>query len=63
MTKGFLLVDQKMNTVIVPVDDEDLAQWLKCRVNIANAHEHKTLKEFDADVRAYLKNTYTEDVE
>lgn len=61
MTKGFLIMDQQMNTVIVPLNDEDLKEWMKHKINLANVHEHKTLKELDADVRAYLKDTYKED--
>lgn len=61
MTRGFLLVDQSMNTVIVPMDDEDLKDWMKYKVNMAKVHEHRTVKELDADVRAYLKNRYEEE--
>lgn len=61
MTKGFLLVDQSMNTVIVPMDDEDLKDWMKYKVNLAKVHEHRTVKELDADIRAYLKNRYEEE--
>lgn len=61
MTKGFLLVDQSMNTVIVPMDDEDLKYWMKYKVNMAKVHEHRTVKELDADIRAYLKNRYEEE--
>lgn len=61
MTKGFLIVDRSMNTVIVPMDDEDLKDWMKYKVNIAKVHEHKTLKELDADIRAYLRNKYEEE--
>lgn len=61
MTKGFLLMDQSMNTVIVPMDDEDLKDWMKHKVNMAKVHEHRTVKELDADVRAYLKNRYEEE--
>lgn len=61
MTKGFLLVDQSMNTVIVPMDDEDLKDWMKYKVNMAKVHKHRTLKELDADIRAYLKNRYEEE--
>lgn len=61
MIKGFLLVDQLMNTVIIPMDDEDLKDWMKYKVNMAKVHQHKTLKELDADVRAYLKNRYEEE--
>lgn len=63
MTRGFLVVDQSMNTVIVPMDDEDLKEWMKYKIKIATVHEHKTLKELDADVRAYLKGTYKEEIE
>lgn len=63
MTKGFLIVDQAMNTVIVPQDDEDLIQWMKYKVNVAKAHEHKTLKELDKDIRAYLHNEYEQEDE
>lgn len=61
MTKGFLLVDQSMNTVIIPMDDEDLKDWMKYKVNMAKVHEHRTVKELDADIRAYLKNRYEEE--
>lgn len=63
MTRGFLLIDQSMNTVIIPHEDEDLMDWMKHKVNMGNVHKHGTLKELDADVRAYLKNTYKEDDE
>lgn len=61
MTRGFLIVDQQMNTVIVPHDDEDLMEWMKYKVNIKQVHQHKTLKELDADIRAYLKQEYKEE--
>jgi hypothetical protein len=61
MTKGFLLMDKSMNTVIVPMDDEDLIEWMKYKINLAKVHEHKTLKELDADVRAYLRDKYEEE--
>lgn len=65
MTKGFLIVDQQMNTLILPMDDPDLVEFLRYKPefprNIDRVHTHKTLKELDADVRAYLKGTYTEE--
>lgn len=61
MTKGLLLVDQQMNTIIIPWDDEDLQYAMKHKINIANAHQHKTLKELDKDVRAYINGTYEEE--
>lgn len=61
MTKGFLLIDQSMNTVIIPMDSEDLKEWMKYKINMAKVHEHRTLKELDKDVRAYLTNRYEEE--
>lgn len=61
MTKGFLLMDKSMNTVIVPMDDEDFIEWMKYKINLKKVHEHKTLKELDADVRAYLRDKYEEE--
>jgi hypothetical protein len=63
MTRGFLLIDQEMNTVIIPMNDEDLTEWMKTKVNMAQVHRHKTLKELDNDVRAYLRYTYKEDLD
>lgn len=61
MTRGFLIIDRSMNTVIVPHDDDDLQDWMKYKIDMANVHEHKTLKELDSDVRAYLRGTYKEE--
>ena len=62
MTRGFLLVDQQMNTIIIPQDDEDLVEFLRYKPdypsNIDKAHTHKTLKELDTDIRKYLKGQY-----
>ena len=62
MTKGFLLIDQKKNTVIIPFDDEELNGLFKYRPDrprlLDSAHTHETMKELDADVRAYLKGEY-----
>ena len=57
------MIDQQMNTTIIPVDDEDLKDWMKYKVDMSKVHEHKTLKELDADVRAYLHNKYVEEEE
>ena len=65
MTKGFLLIDQSMNTIILPMDDPDLVEFFRYKPgypkNIDKAHTHSTLKELDADVRAYIRGTYKED--
>ena len=64
MVKGFLIVDMAMNTVIVPQDDEDLQEWFKYKkIDLSKIHAHKTLKELDSDVRAYLHNTYKDEEE
>ena len=61
MTKGLLVIDQQMNTIIIPWDDEDLQYAMMHKINIANVHQHKTLKELDKDVRAYVNGTYKEE--
>lgn len=60
MTKGFLLVDQSMNTIIVPYDDfVDFFRYMVERESVYDkVHAHRTLKELDADVRKYLKGVY-----
>lgn len=61
MTRGFLLIDQKKNTIIIKPDDPDLKEFIK---NMRNADgtldvkAHNTLKELDDDVRKYLKDEY-----
>ena len=64
MTRGFLIVDQQMNTIILPYDDEDLVEFFRYKPgfprSLDKAHQHKTLKELDADIRAYLKGEYEE---
>lgn len=61
MTKGLLVVDQKMNTLIIPMDSDELSYWMKHKVDMSKIHQHKTLKELDKDVRAYLYDTYEEE--
>ena len=62
MTKGFLILDQKMNTVILPYDDPDLVEFMRYKPDRKNildrAHQHNTLKSLDQDIRAYLKDEY-----
>lgn len=65
MTRGFLIVDQKMNTVILPVDDPDIVELLRYKPGHPGTadkiHHHGTLKELDADIRAFIKGEYKED--
>ena len=62
MTRGFLLLDQKRNTVIIPSDDPEIVEFFRYHRNRENildgVHVHDTLKELDADVRKYLKGEY-----
>lgn len=62
MTRGFLIVDPAMNTIILPMDDPDLVEFFRYKLgyprNLDKAHQHKTLKDLDKDIRAYLKGEY-----
>lgn len=62
MTRGFLIVDPEMNTIILPVDDPDLVEFFRYKPgyprNLDKAHQHDTLKALDKDIRAYLKGEY-----
>ena len=61
MTRGLLIIDQCMNTLILPWDDEDFSYWLRNHKDReCTIKRHDTLKELDKDVRAYLKNEYEE---
>lgn len=55
-------MNQKMNTVIIPTDDPELAEFFRWHHNrnsiLDSAHVHDTLKSLDADVRKYLKGEY-----
>ena len=61
MNRGFLLVDQKMNTVIIPIGDEDLSYYLKNKELINHVKQHDNLKSLDADIRKYIKGNYEQD--
>ena len=62
MTRGFLLIDQQKNTVIIPADDPDFVEFFRYKTNgpsiLENVRQHSTIKELDTDVRAYLKSEY-----
>lgn len=61
MTRGFLIIDQSMNTIILPWNDDDFCNWLRSNKGYEKTVKcHNTLKELDKDVRAYLKNEYEE---
>lgn len=63
MRRGLLVLDQEMNTVLFTVDSEemnDLCDYLKFSSARYRAKPHRTLKELDKDIRAYLKNIYLE---
>lgn len=65
MVKGFLLIDQHKNTIILPVDDPDLQEFFRYKPGGPNAVDriktHRTFQDLWDDVRAYLKNEYKED--
>lgn len=61
--KGFLLLDQKGNTLLIPATDEWLHDFLRNSCGYQNRQldkikVHKTQKELFDDVRAYLKGWY-----
>ena len=63
MRRGFLFLDQEMNTVLVTVGSkemDDLCDYFKFSSARHRVKSHRTLKELDKDIRAYLKNTYLE---
>ena len=55
MIEGFLLIDSKMNSVVVPYEDKELKKWMS-KVNKTQIHPHKTFKELGETVKSYLKN-------
>ena len=65
MTKGFLLVDYRMNTVIVPYDNAELGKLIKGTLSkgskLKKIHKHNTFKELGIDVKAYLNGEYKEE--
>lgn len=64
MIRGFLLIDQDMNTALLPYDDEDLLEFFRRRPgfhkNVEKIRIHDTIKSLDQDVRRYLRGTYEE---
>lgn len=56
--RGFLMIDQHMNTVIIPWDSEELIDALRRYKLHDTIKPHSGLKTLDADVRAYLKGNY-----
>ena len=56
--RGFLMIDQDKNTVLIPWDDDDLKRVLLRHELRDTIKKHAGLKELDADVRAYLKDAY-----
>ena len=56
--RGFLMIDQRMNTVIIPWDAEELIDVVRQYKLYDTIKPHKALKTLDADIRAYLKDEY-----
>lgn len=54
--KGFLLIDQKGNTILIPANEEWLHDFLRSEIDKIKVH--KTQKELFDDVRAYRKGWY-----
>lgn len=64
MIRAFLLIDQSMNTALIPYDDEDIVEWFRRKPgfpdNVDKVRIHDTIKSLDQDVRRYLRGTYEE---
>lgn len=61
--KGFLLIDQKGNTLLIPANEEWLHDFLRNSCGYQNRQldkirTHKNQKELFDDIRAYLKGWY-----
>lgn len=52
------MIDQNMNTVIIPWDMDELIEALRKIKLHDSIKPHSGLKTLDADVRAYLKGCY-----
>lgn len=67
MRKGFLLIDQSMNTVIVDNHDPDLVEFFRPKPNYVSMtdriNQHRTQKDLLDDVRNYVKGIYKENNE
>ena len=61
MKRGFLLIDQNMNSVIIPIGDHDLSYAFKNKELVDQVKQHNTLKQLDEDIRKYIKGTYEQD--
>lgn len=64
MKRGFLLVDQMKNTIIINGEDFDLYELLACapfekrQDLLASVHQHETRRDLYADIGKYLDNKY-----
>lgn len=61
--KGFLLLDQKGNTLLIAANEEWLHDFLRNNCNyqgkqLDRIKVHKNQKELFEDIRAYLKGWY-----
>lgn len=56
MAEGFLLIDSKMNTVLIPYKNRELRKWMD-KVDETKIHKHKTFKELGSEVKMFLQNT------
>ena len=52
----FMLIDSKLNTVLIDVDDESLNNEFKFQHLTSKIKRHRTKKEFNDEISAYLKS-------
>ena len=61
MKKGFLLIDEQKNTIILSpkyIEADDILSWLKNSDIRKEIKQHKTKTDLYNDVNMYLKGTY-----
>lgn len=61
MKRGFLLIDQHLNTYIISTE-ECLDLFEVSKINLHEIHKHKRLGDLQKDIKAYLNSTYGSEV-
>lgn len=58
--KGLLLIDASYNTILIPMKSSDMREVFGdlIKENLKYVKQHKKKSELDADIRAYMKCQY-----
>lgn len=60
MRKGFLLIDAMKNSVLIPLDNEDLVEYMQHNGSMERVVRHSKKTELWDDISHYLNGTYKE---